>query len=156
MARKSDATGQRALFPEMDDARKPAKAPLPDLTPTPLPISARPLFLPRLVREAAGHTQMNAYAGREAAHAVGRKWIDDLRAGVIHGLTETQVEQDFTTRLLGALGYTTSADVPTGQPWTMTPKWHVPGVGPADALTRVPDKGAVVVIPAPGRMLCCA
>jgi hypothetical protein len=63
-------------------------------SPPPLP-GSRPLFLPALVREAAG--EVNKYLPRECAlaHAAFTKWIDDLEAGVLDAQTETQVEQDF-------------------------------------------------------------
>jgi hypothetical protein len=48
-------------------------------------------------------------------------------------LSETQVEQDFNHVLLRALGYTTQSDVASDKPWTLTPKWPVPGSGEVDA-----------------------
>ena len=45
----------------------------------------------------------------------------------------TQVEQDFNHVLLRGLGYTTQSDVASDQPWTLTPKWNVPGSGEVDA-----------------------
>ena len=48
-------------------------------------------------------------------------------------LHETQVEQDFNHVLLRGLGYTTQSDVASDQPWTLTPKWNVPGSGEVDA-----------------------
>ncbi len=35
--------------------------------------------------------------------------------------------------LLRGLGYTTQSDVASDQPWTLTPKWNVPGSGEVDA-----------------------
>ncbi|HEX8203300.1 MAG TPA: Eco57I restriction-modification methylase domain-containing protein, partial [Isosphaeraceae bacterium] len=116
----------------MAKTSSPAAQPLfPGIRVPALPASARPLFLPDLVRQAAQAKQIDA-PRRDRARAAFRKWSDDLRAGVLHAQTETQVEQDFTKVLLAALGYTTSADVPTGSAWTMTPKWPVPGAGIVD------------------------
>jgi hypothetical protein len=64
--------------------------------------------------------------------AVFRKWADDLGAGVLKALNEIQVENEFYN-LLKSLGYASHADVPTGQAWTLQPKWYITGVGPADA-----------------------
>ena len=48
-------------------------------------------------------------------------------------LHETQVEQDFNHVLLRGLGYTTQSEVASDQPWTLTPKWNVPGSGEVNA-----------------------
>ena len=113
---------QPLLFPGFD-----AAAPL-----RPMPATARPLFLPGLVREAAQSLAIVA-AARDAAHVVYRKWAEDLKAGVLHQLNETQVEQDIFKGLFGALGYTTASAVSTGSGWTLAPKYHIPGDGIADA-----------------------
>jgi hypothetical protein len=77
--------------------------------------------------------QVDAYAARrDEAHARFREWGERLRSGLLHSLTETQVEADFSGQLLVALGYTTAAGVPPGRPWSMTPKWAVPGGGIVD------------------------
>ena len=78
------------------------------------------------------HKQINANR-REQAHPVFRKWAKDLKQGVLQQLHETQVEQDFNHVLLRGLGYTTQSDVASDQPWTLTPKWNVPGSGEVDA-----------------------
>jgi hypothetical protein len=98
------------------------------------PVSAhiRPLFLPDLVQQAARNKQIDAQK-RDLAYPVFVKWARDLKAGVLQQLNETQVEQDFNHVLLRALGYTTQSDVAAGQPWTLTPKWPVPGSGEIDA-----------------------
>ena len=100
--------------------------------PVPLP-GVRPLFLPALLVEAAG--QVNQYLSNECAHAhdAFKKWIGDIEAGVLDAQTETQVEQDFYKVLLKSLGYTTSGDVTTGQPWTLQTKWSEIGADKADA-----------------------
>jgi hypothetical protein len=101
--------------------------------PRELPAHGRPLFLPRLIAEAALKVEQLDPGRRDSAHEVFRKWARDLRAGVIAAQNEVQVEQDFYKGLLGALGYVTSAGVETGRPWSLQTKWHVAGAGTADA-----------------------
>jgi hypothetical protein len=101
----------------------------------PLPASVQALFLPDLVKSAAQNVQINAYsARREHARTVFLQWIEKLRAGQIRDLSETQVEQDFTTQFLSALDYLTMGQVLPGQPWTMQPKWGFPNGGIADVV----------------------
>ncbi len=97
----------------------------------PLPTAARPLFLPDLVRQAATSMQGET-PERIRAQVVFTKWAADLKAGVLHARNEGQVEQNFYSGLLDALGYKTSAGVETGQPWTMQPKLYLPGIGTPD------------------------
>ncbi len=105
----------------------------PTIPPPPLLPGVRPLFLPALLDEAAG--EVNRYLSKECSHAhqAFKKWIADIEAGVIDAQTETQVEQDFYKILLKSLGYTTSADVETGQAWTLQTKWSEIGADKADA-----------------------
>ncbi|MGC8642388.1 MAG: hypothetical protein ACP5XB_21205, partial [Isosphaeraceae bacterium] len=105
---------------------------IPGTPAAPLPAHIRPLFLPDLVQQIARNMRIDANR-REQAHPAFRKWARDLKSGILQQLTETQVEQDFNHVLLRALGYTTQADVADGQPWTLTPKWPVPGSGEVDA-----------------------
>jgi hypothetical protein len=116
-------------------AKKTAKHAIPSvfdgLELPPLPPSVRPLFLPKLLAEAAGILSADAPA-RDRAYDAFRKRADDMAAGIIHAQNETQREQDFYKDLLRHLGYATSTDVATGQPWTMQVKRHEPGVGTAD------------------------
>ena len=105
---------------------------IPSAAASPLPAHVRPLFLPDLVQQAARNKQIDAQK-RDRAHLDFAKWARDLKAGVLQQLNETQVEQDFNHVLLRALGYTTQSDVAAGQPWTLTPKWPVPGSGEVDA-----------------------
>ena len=110
----------------------------------PLPPGIQSLLLPKLIAEAAGSKELSAYEDQRtrAAEAFG-DWAKRLRAGVIQGQNETQVEADFTSKLLHALGYRTSGDVAAGEPWSMTPKWAVPGNGICDVAlgTFRPDGG---------------
>jgi hypothetical protein len=125
MARKS-GKNQPALLPDLVDAPQAPRL-------RPLPASVQALFLPALIDNAARNMQIGAYDQRRAdAHAVFLPWIDKLRAGLLRDLSETQVEQDFTTGLLAALGYATVGQVLPGQPWSMQPKWTFPGGGIAD------------------------
>jgi len=108
---------------------------IPSAAVAPLAAHIRPLFLPDLVQQIARNKQIDA-SRREQAHPAFRKWAKDLKQGVLQQLHETQVEQDFNHVLLRGLGYTTQSDVASDQPWTLTPKWNVPGSGEVDA--RVP------------------
>ena len=99
---------------------------IPSTAAAPLAAHIRPLFLPDLVQQIARNKQVNANR-REQAHPAFKKWAKDLKQGVLQQLHETQVEQDFNHVLLRALGYTTQSDVASDQPWTLTPKWNVPG-----------------------------
>ena len=56
-----------------------------------LPASIRPLFLAKLIREAAGGMHIDA-SRREAAHKIFRDWAENLAAGKLHKLNEGQVE----------------------------------------------------------------
>ena len=105
---------------------------IPSAAAAPLAAHIRPLFLPDLVQQIARNKQIDANR-REQAHPVFRKWAKDLKQGVLQQLHETQVEQDFNHVLLRGLGYTTQSDVASDQPWTLTPKWNVPGSGEVDA-----------------------
>ena len=105
---------------------------IPSAAAAPLAAHIRPLFLPDLVQQIARNKQIDAKC-REQAHPVFRKWAKDLRQGVLQQLHETQLEQDFNHVLLRGLGYTTQSDVASDQPWTLTPKWNVPGSGEVDA-----------------------
>jgi hypothetical protein len=105
---------------------------IPSTAASPMPAHVRPLFLPDLVHQAARNKQIDAQK-RDRAHVDFSKWARDLKAGVVQQLNETQVEQDFNHVLLRALGYTTQSDVAAGQPWTLTPKWPVPGSVEFDA-----------------------
>ncbi len=96
------------------------------------PLSGSTLFLPDLVQQIARNKQIDANR-RERAHPAFRKWAKDLKQGVLQQLHETQVEQDFNHVLPSGLGYTTQSDVASDQPWTLTPKWNVPGSGEVDA-----------------------
>src|SRR5208283_1538406 len=117
---------------------------IPSAAAAPLAAHIRPLFLPDLVQQIARNKQINANR-REQAHPVFRKSAKDLKQGVLQQLHETQVEQDFNHVLLRGLGYTTQSDVASDQPWTLTPKWNVPGSGAVDeALVMVELKGAKV------------
>ena len=95
-----------------------------------LPASVQVLLLPALVRQVATGKHIDPIH-RDAAHAVFVRWAEKLALGQLHGLTETQVEADFTGGLLAALGYVSAAGSTTE--FTMLPKWAVPGVGSADA-----------------------
>ncbi len=95
-----------------------------------LPASVQVLLLPASVREAATGKHIDP-ALRAEAHAVFVRWAEKLALGQLHGLTETQVEADFTGRLLAALGYVSAAG--STIEFTTLPKWAVPGVGAADA-----------------------
>ncbi|MGZ3381405.1 MAG: hypothetical protein ACXVBB_14240 [Isosphaeraceae bacterium] len=105
---------------------------VPSAAAAPLAAHIRPLFLPDLVQQIARNKQLDANR-REQAHPAFRKWAKDLKQGVLQQLHETQVEQDFNHVLLRGLGYTTQSDVASDQPWTLTPKWNVPGSGEVDA-----------------------
>src|SRR5208337_1239850 len=105
---------------------------IPSAAAAPLAAHIRPLFLPDLVQQIARNKQIDANR-REQAHPAFRKWAKDLNQGVLQQLHETQVEQDFNHVLLRGLGYTTQSDVASDQPWTLTPKWNVPGSGEVDA-----------------------
>jgi hypothetical protein len=105
---------------------------VPSAAAGPLPAHIRPLFLPDLIQQAARNKQIDSKR-REQAHPAFKKWALDLKGGVLQQLHETQVEQDFNHVLLRSLGYTTQSDVAAGQPWTLTPKWNVPGSGEVDA-----------------------
>src|SRR5271157_1935148 len=105
---------------------------IPSAAAAPLAAHIRPLFLPDLVQQIARNKQIDANR-REQAHPAFRKWAKDLKQGVLQQLHETQVEQDFNHVLLRGLGYTTQSDVASDQPWTLTPKWNVPGSGEVDA-----------------------
>jgi hypothetical protein len=105
---------------------------IPGVAAGPLSAHLRPLFLPDLVHQAARNKQVDTKR-REQAHPAFKKWALDLKGGVLQQLHETQVEQDFNHVLLRGLGYTTQSDVAAGQPWTLTPKWNVPGSGEVDA-----------------------
>ncbi len=105
---------------------------IPSAAAAPLAAHIRPLFLPDLVQQIARNKQIDANR-REQAHPAFRKWAKDLKQGVLQQLHETQVEQDFNHVLLRGLGYTTQSDVAADQPWTLTPKWNVPGSGEVDA-----------------------
>ncbi len=105
---------------------------IPSAAAAPLAAHIRPLFLPDLVQQIARNKQIVANR-REQAHPAFRKWAKDLKQGVLQQLHETQVEQDFNHVLLRGLGYTTQSDVASDQPWTLTPKWNVPGSGEIDA-----------------------
>src|SRR5271157_4934261 len=105
---------------------------IPSAAAAPLAAHIRPLFLPDLVQQIARNKQIDANR-REQAHPASRKWAQDLKQGVLQQLHETQVEQDFNHVLLRGLGYTTQSDVASDQPWTLTPKWNVPGSGEVDA-----------------------
>ncbi len=105
---------------------------IPSAAAAPLAAHIRPLFLPDLIQQIARNKQINANR-REQAHPAFRKWAKDLKQGVLQQLHETQVEQDFNHVLLRGLGYTTQSDVASDQPWTLTPKWNVPGSGEVDA-----------------------
>ena len=65
-----------------------------------LPLGVRPLFLPDLLREAA--LQIRRFRPKECdqAHAIFKKWIENIETGVLDAFTETQVEQDFYKILL--------------------------------------------------------
>jgi len=108
---------------------------IPSAAAAPLAAHIRPLFLPDLVRQIARNKQIDANR-REQAHPAFRKWAKDLKQGVLQQLHETQVEQDFNHVLLRGLGYTTQSDLAADQPWTLTPKWNVPGSGEVDAALR--------------------
>ncbi len=126
MARKRQRNATPPLLPDLEGV--PVAAPL-----RPLPTSVQELFLPGLVAEAAKNIQQAPYEDRRRlAREVVSHWITRLRSGQLRDLSETQVEQDFTTDLLGALGYTTQGQVLPGQVWTMQPKWSFPGGGQAD------------------------
>jgi hypothetical protein len=105
---------------------------IPSVAAAPLSAHVRPLFIPDLVQTLARNKQIDAKK-REHAHPAFQKWAKDLKSGVLQQLSETQVEQDFNHVLLRGLGYKTQADVPTGQAWSLTPKWPVPGSGEVDA-----------------------
>src|SRR5271157_3967836 len=105
---------------------------IPSAAAAPLAAHIRPLFLPDLVQQIARNNQIDANR-REQAHPAFRKWAKDLKQGVLQQLHETQVEQDFNHVLLRGLGYTTQSNVASDQPWTLTPKWNVPGSGEVDA-----------------------
>ena len=105
---------------------------IPSAAAAPLAAHIRPLFLPDLVQQIARNKQIDANR-REQAHPAFRKWAKDLKQGVLQQLHETQVEQDFNHVLMRGLGYTTQSDVAPDQPWTLTPKWNVPGSGEVDA-----------------------
>src|SRR5271166_3135414 len=105
---------------------------IPSAAAAPLAAHIRPLFLPDLVQQIARNKQINTNR-REQAHPAFRKWAKDLKQGVLQQLHETQVEQDFNNVLLRGLGYTTQSDVASDQPWTLTPKWNVPGSGEVEA-----------------------
>jgi hypothetical protein len=104
---------------------------IPSAAAAPLATHIRPLFLPDLVQQIARNKQIDANL-RDLAHPAFRKWARDLKQGVLQQLHETQVEQDFNHVLLRGLGYTTQSDVASDQPWTLTPKWNVPGSGEVD------------------------
>ena len=105
---------------------------IPSAAAAPLAAHIRPLFLPDLVQQIARNKQIDAHRC-EQAHPAFRKWAKDLKQGVLQQLHETHVEQDFNHVLLRGLGYTTQSDVASDQPWTLTPKWNVPGSGEVDA-----------------------
>src|SRR5208283_1571874 len=119
---------------------------IPSAAAAPLAAHIRPLFLPDLVQQIARNKQIDANR-REQAHPAFRKWAQDLKQGVLQQLHETQVEQDFNHVLLRGLGYTTQSDVASDQPWTLTPKWNVPGSGEVDAALgkfRLDESGSVL------------
>ena len=95
--------------------------------------AARPLFFAGPDRRSRRAGQYGTPEEAGPSHEVFRKWIQDLKAGVLDAQTETQVEQDFYKILLAGLGYTTSADVETGRPWTMQTKWSEAGADKADS-----------------------
>jgi len=105
---------------------------IPSAAAAPLAAHIRPLFLPDLVQQLARNKQIDANR-RDHAHPAFKKWAKDLKQGVLQQLHETQVEQDFNHVLLRGLGYTTQSDVASDQPWTLSPKWNVPGSGEVDA-----------------------
>ena len=133
---------------------------IPSAVAAPLAAHIRPLFLPDLVQQIARNKQIDAHR-REQAHPAFRKWAKDLKQGVLQQLHETQVEQDFNHVLLRGLGYTTQSDVASDQPWTLTPKWNVPGSGEVDAALgkfRLDESGwlsgeALVMVELRGRRL---
>ena len=94
--------------------------------------SIRPLFLPDLVQQAARNKQIDAQIARP-----GPPRLREMGARP-QGRRLAAVERDagrarFQPRLAARPGYTTQSDVTTGQPWTLTPKWPVPGSGEVDA-----------------------
>jgi hypothetical protein len=129
MAKKASRNPTPALWEDIDHAT-PGTGTL-----RPLPASVQALFLPALVKSAAENVQIHLYSERrEQARSVFLQWIEKLRSGLLRDLGETQVEQDFTTQLLAALGYSTVGQTLPGQPWSMQPKWGFPNVGIADVV----------------------
>jgi hypothetical protein len=125
MAKKSAKNHTPPLF---EDLREDGPS-----TVRPLPPTVQALFLSKLLVEAAHNNQIEAYAERRTrAHGLFRDWVKNLRSGQLFKLSETQLEQDFTTSLLESLGYQTHGQVLPGQPWSMQPKWSFHNVGIAD------------------------
>ena len=126
---KKHASNARLLFPEVCSQAPPPPS-------RDLPFNIGTLLLPKVIREIATGKHIND-AQRSAAFLAFKKWIDDLNAGKLNALTETQIEGDFTGNLLTSLGYRTQGDAASGDAFTMIPKWSVGGAGIADVALGV-------------------
>ncbi len=139
---KKHARNAGFLLPEVD-----SQAPPPP--PRDLPFNIGTLLLPKLIRNVATGKHIDD-AQRLAAFVAFKKWIDDLNAGKLNALGETQVEGDFTGNLLTALGYRTQGDTSVGEAITMNPTWAVGSGGTADValgVFRVDESGTVIASP---------
>jgi hypothetical protein len=135
-------------------AKKKAEAPLLEGFPIeaagaeirPLPPGIRVLLLPKLVRQAAESLRDVNREERDAAHDIFRNWIHRLVSGGIGKLTETQVEHEFYSGLMVALGYASVTNPTADQSWSLQPKWPIAGEGAVDAAIGrfgVDDSGKV-------------
>ena len=121
----------------------------PPPPPRDLPFNIGTLLLPKLIREIATGRHIKD-AHRSAAHLVFKKWIDNLNAGKLNALNESQVEGDFTGKLLSALGYQSQGDAAADGSFTMIPKWGVPNGGTADValgVFRIDESNTIVGAP---------
>jgi len=120
---KKHAKNAGFLIPEVV-----SQAPPP---PRRLPVTARTLILPRLIREAATGAHIKPEA-RDAAYQVFREWTEKLDTGILHKLTEVQVHGDFANALLACLGFATHAHPDDLGAFSIIPEYAVSGGKKAD------------------------
>lgn len=99
----------------------------------------RALFIPRMLKKAAGGEMKFSGEDRDRAHAIILRWADQESAGHLPGHKETSIDTQFLDQVFGeGLGYAHKTVSPTD--YQIEHKFTVPGVGTADgALGLFPE-----------------
>jgi hypothetical protein len=105
----------------------------------------RALFIPRLLRKAAGNAD-HFTPSQARAHEIVVRWADLESSGALASHRETSIDTQFLDQVFGeGLGYSLKTHCPTD--WQLEHKFSISGVGTADAaLGLFPDATSPTVV----------